>query len=272
MTEYAAITERGHRAAAYLLPEQATIGRDPAHAAGPPASAMPQLDSAALAETLEELDSGVLILSEHGRVALANDAARRELRRARPLALDDSGHVELRGVSSATAQRWREALRDAVRAERRHLLRLQDAEHHVMASVVPLATPSGAWALVLLGRRQPAPALAVEMLARLYRLTAAECQVLGALLLGERVQEVAHSRGVRVSTLRTQVHALRAKMGASRIEDLFRMVAELPPMSSALRSPPLPHARGRAQLRSGTDFARKPASMAGVGAPLFGKP
>ena len=44
-------------------------------------------------------------------------------------------------------------------------------------------------------------------------------------------------RGVAVSTVRTQVAALRAKFGVRRMDDLTRLEAELPPMVGALRSP-----------------------------------
>jgi DNA-binding CsgD family transcriptional regulator len=97
----------------------------------------------------------------------------------------------------------------------------------------------GRWALVMLGRRQPAPDLAVEMLGSLYSLTSAEQRVLVGLLAGQRVEALACERGVTVATLRSQVGSLREKLGAGRLEDLVRLAAGLPPMSSVLRSPPL---------------------------------
>jgi hypothetical protein len=39
---------------------------------------------------------------------------------------------------------------------------------------------------------------------------------------------------VAVSTVRSQVAALRAKFGVRRIDDITRLVAELPPMLGAL--------------------------------------
>jgi len=56
---------------------------------------------------------------------------------------------------------------------------------------------------------------------------------------------MARARGVKLSTVRTQVAALRAKMGVQRVDDITRLVAELPPMLGALgrRESPLPPAQ-----------------------------
>jgi DNA-binding NarL/FixJ family response regulator len=126
---------------------------------------------------------------------------------------------------------------------------LRDEEHTLMVSVMPLGQHP-AWALVMLGRRQPAPDLAVEMLGKLYELTQAEQNVLIRLLAGERVEAIARTRGVKLSTLRTQVSSVRDKLGARRLEDLVRLAAELPPMSSVLRSPALRAANALAAARS----------------------
>ena len=58
--------------------------------------------------------------------------------------------------------------------------------------------------------------------------------MLASLLVGTSVAAMARGRGVAVSTVRTQVAALRAKFGVRRIDDITRLVAELPPMLGAL--------------------------------------
>lgn len=196
-----------------------------------------RLDGGLIADLLEELDTGIIVCDETGHVALANDCARRELARGGLLALDANGLVSL-PCSAALAQ-WHAALRAAIHAHRRQLVPLRDREQTLMVSVMPLGAGSQAWALVLLGRRQPAPELAVEMLGKLHALTHAERGVLVGLLNGRGVGGVARERGVKISTLRTQVASLRAKLGVRRMEDLLRLVAELPPMASVLRSPAL---------------------------------
>jgi DNA-binding CsgD family transcriptional regulator len=211
------------------------------------------LGAGLMLELLEELDTPVVVCSETGRVELANSAARRELLSASPLGVDELGTLRLTAGAHACEWPWRQALRHAVSQGKRQLLALRDDANVLMVSVMPLvsgANQNGAgrdtgFALVMLARRQPAPALAVQMLSRLVALTSAEQGVLAGLLAGERVEAIAVRRGVKLSTLRTQVSAVREKLGAQRLEDLVRIASELPPMAGALRSPPL-HSVGRA--------------------------
>lgn len=197
-----------------------------------------RLDRSALAEILEELDTGVIVCSDTGRLAFANNVARRELRGGRALAVDDTGLLLLAEDAQAALRQWQAALRSAALLRHRQMLALGTGPQRLMVSVMPLGQQSR-WALVMLGRRQPAPDLAVEMLGSLYALTSAEQRVLVGLLAGQRVDSLACERGVTVATLRSQVGSLREKLGAGRLEDLVRLAAGLPPMSSVLRSPPL---------------------------------
>lgn len=197
-----------------------------------------RLDASAFTEILEELDTGVIVCDEAGRLALANNVARRELQRGRPLAVDATGLLCLAEGAQTALRQWQSALRAAALSRHRQMLALSDGSHRLMISVMPLAQRER-WALVMLGRRQPAPDLAVEMLGNLYALTSAEQQVLAGLLAGQRVEALASERGVAVATLRSQVGSVREKLGAGRLEDLVRLAAGLPPMSSVLRSPPL---------------------------------
>jgi DNA-binding CsgD family transcriptional regulator len=48
--------------------------------------------------------------------------------------------------------------------------------------------------------------------------------------------EIAHEQGVKISTVRTQISAIRQKTGTSTITALVRLVAGLPPMVGALRA------------------------------------
>jgi DNA-binding CsgD family transcriptional regulator len=130
----------------------------------------------------------------------------------------------------------RRAVHAACLSRSYQLLPLRHGERQRMVSVQPLRMADGAppCALLLLGRRQLCPELAVQELGRLYDLTAAERSVLASLLAGVPVAAMARARGVAVSTVRSQVAALRAKFGVRRIDDITRLVAELPPMLGAL--------------------------------------
>jgi DNA-binding CsgD family transcriptional regulator len=199
------------------------------------ALAAPQLTMDLLVTTLDLIDSGVMVLDAAGLVLLANDAARHELAEGGVLALDDEGQVDLCGGASLLALRT--ALQAAVVEGRRELLPLRVGEQLLTVSVQPLrSVGNGTAALLLMARRQVCPELVVEMLAKQHALTPAERRVLAGLAQGQRVTDLAKRHRVKVSTLRSQVASLRNKFGVRRIDDLTRLMAELPPMAPVLRT------------------------------------
>lgn len=195
------------------------------------------LDAAALAAVLDTLDSGVLVLDLRLQPLLANEAARRELQDGGLLRRLPDG--TLAAADEPSQARLRTAQLAAARGGLRQLLPLHDGQRLRLAALLPLATPAGQSprSVLLLGRRQLAPDLVVALLGQVYALTEAEQRVLAGLLAGQRVAGLAREHGVQLSTLRTQVAALRSKFGVRRIDELIRLVAELPPMADALRTP-----------------------------------
>lgn len=199
------------------------------------ALAAPQLTFELLITVLNLIDSGVMVLDAAGLVMLANDAARHEIADGGVLDVDAEGILDVRGGASLMLLRG--AVQTAVVEGRRELLQLRAGERTLTVSVQPLASSNnGTAALLLMARRQVCPALVVELLATQYALTPAERRVLGGLVRGDRVATLAEQYRVKVSTLRSQVAALRTKFGVRRIDDLTRFMAELPPMAPALRS------------------------------------
>src|SRR5690349_12095410 len=75
--------------------------------------------------------------------------------------------------------------------------------------------------LLLLGRREPCSAIGLELFGTAHGLTLAERRVLAALLRDASPREVAAEHGVALSTIRTQILSLRAKLGARSIEGLL---------------------------------------------------
>ncbi|MBP6902764.1 MAG: helix-turn-helix transcriptional regulator [Burkholderiaceae bacterium] len=193
------------------------------------------LSAGCLTAVLDTLDLGVLVCDGLGRLLLANDAGRRELAQGGVLGLSTEGQLDLPGGGALLL---RSAVQQAALGGRRQLLPLRRGECLLIVAVQPLAVLAGgpSRVVLLLGRRQLAPALLVEMLSGLYELTLAEKTVLQGLLSGRRIGQLARERQVKVSTVRTQVATLRAKFGVRRIDDLTRLVAELPPMAGALRT------------------------------------
>lgn len=193
------------------------------------------LTVACLSSVLDGVDGGILVCNANGRALVANAAARAELRDGGVLQLDE--HDVLSGPHPVQSQRLRRAVASAARDGRRQLLTLGDSRRVLSVGVQPVsdAISMRPMAVVLLGRRQLAPELALEMLASQHALTLAERRVLGALLDGQSVVAIARDHGVAESTVRTQAASLRAKFNVRRIHDLVRRIAELPPMMSALR-------------------------------------
>jgi DNA-binding CsgD family transcriptional regulator len=106
----------------------------------------------------------------------------------------------------------------------------------LLVSVLPLRGNTGAArVLVVLGRRQPCSELGLEMLAGFHGLTLTERRVMAALLRRCSPREIAQQHGVALSTVRTQIHSIRAKIGTRSIDELLLRAAEVPPGASALR-------------------------------------
>lgn len=213
-----------------------------------PAPAMPDsiagLGADALLATLDALDTGVMVCDARGRLLMCNHAARRELAARRVLVVGADGLLDVAAGAGLLA--LRRAVHGAAFLRSHHLVPLRHGEHSLMLAVQPLRCEGDAPQRVLLltGRRGLCPELAVQQLGRVYALTPAEVAVLGNLLAGVRIGDMAQARGVKLSTVRTQVAALRAKLGVQRVDDITRLVAELPPMLGALgrqdAQPPLP--------------------------------
>lgn len=189
-----------------------------------------------LARSLDEIDYGLLLISETGEVQYANQAAREVMDHRHPLHVCNQ-RVAAKGVNDEAA--LQEALAGATRRGLRRLLTLGTGEDRVSLAVVPLelapGLPSGA-TLLLLGRREACQRLSIEWFARTHGLTPAESRVLEALARGDEPREIAQSFEVGLATVRTQIGCIRAKVGAQSIRDLLRMVGTLPPMLSALRA------------------------------------
>ncbi len=212
--------------------------RPPARQPSPtPAPTLPYdegMSAACLSAMIDELDVGMLVCDGGGHLVHANAAGQQELRWGSLLNLQLGDRV----CAAEAGQRL--ALNNAIGAAltgRRQLLSLKSGKERLMLAVQPLPTRPGTRprVLLLLGRRCVAPGLVVEMLCRLHALTGAEQRVLSGLLHGQPVEGMAEQFGVKVSTVRSQVAALRSKLGVKRVSDALRLAAELPPMAGALR-------------------------------------
>jgi DNA-binding CsgD family transcriptional regulator len=185
---------------------------------------------------IDEIDSGILLCDGEGIVRVANQAARRELNDGRLLCWHGTA-VACTALEGGPLQR---ALRAAAQHGRRQMVLLERTKDWLLTSVVPLPQADGAEPLVLLlmGRREPCSAIGLELFGTAHGLTLAERRVLAALLRDASPREVAAEHGVALSTIRTQILSLRAKLGARSIEGLLLRAAGIPPVAAALRHVP----------------------------------
>ncbi|MEP7296791.1 MAG: LuxR C-terminal-related transcriptional regulator [Burkholderiales bacterium] len=188
-----------------------------------------------LAATLDEVDYGMLLLSDAGHVMHANHAARVELDVEHPLQLVGR---ELRARRAQDVVPLQTALQNAAQRGLRKLLTLGDGGHRASVSIVPLAAARAvgeASTLLMLSKRHVCEPLSVQGFARSHGLTPAETRVLGALCQGTPPGEVAAELGVGIATVRSQIGSIRQKTGAESIRALVRQLAVLPPLMGVLR-------------------------------------
>ena len=191
----------------------------------------------ALARMLDVVDYGMLLLVDESHVTYANQAARDAMNDSHPLQMLGR---DLRARNPQDGAALRQALANALHRRVQVLLTLgrqggQGGEA-LSVSVVPLAgqgeTPA---ALIIFSQRSARDGLSTDAFARHHHLTTAETRVLKMLCTGCRPADIAAAHGVRVSTVRTQVGSIRAKVGTNDIGGIVRRVACLPPLPCLVR-------------------------------------
>jgi DNA-binding CsgD family transcriptional regulator len=193
------------------------------------------LEASLLLRMMDEVDHGMLVIDAHCQLRHANHLARHALATSRFIACH--GQM-LMGSKTAFTQQIDQALKHALKGHRQ-MISLKDAQSELTLALVPLShaletdTPC---VLVLLSRQTACENLAVRMYARAHQLSPSEEMVLIALCKGSSIPEIAEAHGVALSTVRTQIKALRLKTGCTSIRMILLRVNSLPPVMSALRS------------------------------------
>jgi DNA-binding CsgD family transcriptional regulator len=178
---------------------------------------------------IDRLECGLLVCDAQGRVHHANAAARRELRNVEALHIVD-GRVR---CAPAIQDAWSRALHDASVRHRSQLLPLETEHGRLILATMPLdvADVDLPLVLVMMGRRQVCSPLGMELLASHHGLTFAESRVLRALVDNLSPREIAASHGVAIATIRTQISAVRDKLGVRSIDALLLRAAAVPPLT-----------------------------------------
>lgn len=176
-----------------------------------------------------------------GRILLANNAAQKLLAQNDGLRLEDNA-----------IRAWRDGEQDSLR----QLIRDRadpDGPHDKTSALTSLSRPSGKRPLTVMvsplhppgsGDRALAaaifvrdpealPAVSAADLTRLFGLTPAEARVVGELLKGKTVQEVADTFALSLNTVRNHLKQAYRKTGAARQSELVVLV-----LSSIIAAPP----------------------------------
>lgn len=178
---------------------------------------------------LDELDYGMVLTDTDATVLHLNHRATRLLGSGETLVLS-GGRLHAR-ESEDQAQLVR-SLRDATERGLRRLITLGDGDTRRSVAVVPVQTGVAA---LMIGRSSLCEDLSLQCFARAHALSGAEARVLAALGRGDAPMDIARAHGVALSTVRTQIGAIRDKTGTGSIRELLRTVAALPPIVGALR-------------------------------------
>lgn len=201
---------------------------------GPERRRAPELPQHWLAQALDEVDYGLVLVDEHAHVMHLNHAARREMDAHHPLQV--VGNV-LRVREGTDLVPLHEAIAQARQGVRR-MLSLGPAEARVDIAVMPLGPldlggPAGV--LLMMGRRDLCTPLSAQMFARNQRLTPCETRVLQSLCSGLDPRDMVEHHNLGLTTIRSHIGAIRAKVGVGSIDEVVRKVAALPPVVEVLR-------------------------------------
>ncbi len=183
-----------------------------------------------LSALMDRIECGVLACGPSGELIHANVAARRELKSARILRVERDCVC----CSNDSNRNWLTALNDATARLRSSLISLDGSGERLMVALMPVHVEGAAApaAIAMMGRRTVCSSLGLEMLSSSHGLTFAERRVFKALVCNLTTREIAALHGVAVATVRTQIQAVRDKLGVRSIDALLLRAAEIPPVTA----------------------------------------
>jgi DNA-binding CsgD family transcriptional regulator len=193
-------------------------------------------EAASLADTLDGLSAGMFLVDATGRMIHANTSGSNLLAEKAVLC---GSNGRMTPVDPAAARVLGEIVAAAAEGDgavgRRGIalpIEGRDAEQYV-AHVLPLTSGSrqragaayAAVAAVFIRKATLEAPSPLEVIARKYNLTPAELRVLLATVEIGGVPEIADTLGIGEATVKTHLHRIFGKTGASRQADLVKLVA-----------------------------------------------
>ena len=193
--------------------------------------------AARLAETVDNLSTGIFLTEDHGRIAYMNGAAEQLLKSGAALKSRDGRLVANRpNARDALSRALDHSIAGkAPAASGQYAIALPDEDGAgLIANVLPLewrdgrnplaALPGAAAVIIQDPARAAAPPM--EAFAELYGLTSAERKVLEHVAEGQPPQETADRLGISLTTVKTHLQKIFAKTNTGRQADLINLVAK----------------------------------------------
>jgi DNA-binding CsgD family transcriptional regulator len=182
-------------------------------------------------EVLDRLPSPVLLVDSEARILHASRAATELFRIDGGLRRDGRGRCCAASASATFVLRSKIA--EAIASgERRCLTVPRQGRSGLAACIVPLrggGDEDGRGAAAIFVSDPERPCVVPEcLLMELYGLTPAEAQVAIGLSNGQRLEDLAQSKGVSINTVRTHLQQIFAKTEVTRQPDVVRLVVTGP--------------------------------------------
>jgi DNA-binding CsgD family transcriptional regulator len=187
-------------------------------------------EKGALMAALDRVAFGIAVTTADGRIQALNAEGERVIVEGCGLQVR-GGHLLARDSSMAGALAL--MIRDASNGGAGGALRLRaGADHFANVLVAPLpqaSSPTGGSLTLVAFRQTGAPThLDAGLLMSTFGLSRGEAQVAVALMEGKSGEEIALARGVKATTIKSQLQALFLKTGTNSQRELVRYLAGLP--------------------------------------------
>lgn len=202
--------------------------------------------SEAIGDVLDRLQTGVVLLTESGRVLFANRIARAlastqdgfQLNADGPAASDLRDDQELRGVLALARQRDHRG-GGLVRLSRPSGKTPLVAFISPLTNTTPLGLGTRPLTVMFVSDPEGGPTLDLDILRATYRLTATEADIARSFASGVTLREVAIRHGLTIGSTRWYVKQILQKVGANSQVDLLRQLLTGP--AAVLPSNPTPN-------------------------------
>jgi DNA-binding CsgD family transcriptional regulator len=205
-------------------------------------------DQEILANVLDEIACGVIVLNPQGQLIHHNLAGHLVLQKAKCLQLHKGAVTP---VEEADTSPFQLALAKALDGKRSMLTlgtqppvavaivpldrhKARDFEHGPNTQADQNKSPSSAKIAIIFSRSGMCEALMMSFFSRAYHLTRSEEQILSMLCTGLTAPEMAQQLHVGEATVRTHIRNICAKTESNGIREIVKRLALLPPLMAAV--------------------------------------